>query len=142
MNIFSELETEYNYTHNELLMAKYVLTCIVYEASKIFLLTIIFYFLHRLDVFAISFIFLFILRTNGGGLHFNNYFMCFISTLFLFLMTTMILPDLVTVSYGSMVVSSFIFIHALLKVGPIASPLRPTLSSLNCSAYSLIFLSL
>ena len=46
MNIFSELETEYNYTHNELLMAKYVLTCIVYEASKIFLLTIIFYFLH------------------------------------------------------------------------------------------------
>ena len=116
MNIFSELETEYNYTHNELLMAKYVLTCIVYEASKIFLLTIIFYFLHRLDVFAISFIFLFIL---------NNYFMCFISTLFLFLMTTMILPDLVTVSYGSMVVSSFIFIHALLKVGPIASPLRP-----------------
>ena len=43
MNIFSELETEYNYTHNELLMAKYVLTCIVYEASKIFLLTIIFY---------------------------------------------------------------------------------------------------
>lgn len=82
-------------------------------------------FLHRLDVFAISFIFLFILRTNGGGLHFNNYFMCFISTLFLFLMTTMILPDLVTVSYGSMVVSSFIFIHALLKVGPIASPLRP-----------------
>ena len=118
MNIFSELETEYNYTHNELLMAKYVLTCIVYEASKIFLLTIIFYFLHRLDVFAISFIFLFILRTNGGGLHFNNYFMCFISTLFLFLMTT-------TVSYGFMVVSSFIFIHALLKVGPIASPLRP-----------------
>ena len=59
MNIFSELETEYNYTHNELLVAKYVLTCIVYEASKIFLLTIIFYFLHRLDVFAISFIFLF-----------------------------------------------------------------------------------
>ena len=51
MNIFSELETEYNYTHNELLMAKYVLTCIVYEASKIFLLTIIFYFLHRLDLF-------------------------------------------------------------------------------------------
>ena len=98
MNIFSELETEYNYTHNELLMAKYVLTCIVYEASKIFLLTIIFYFLHRLDVFAISFIFLFILRTNGGGLQFNNYYMCFISTLFLFLMTTMILPDLVTVS--------------------------------------------
>ena len=125
MNIFSELETEYNYTHNELLMAKYVLTCIVYEASKIFLLTIIFYFLHRLDVFAISFIFLFILSTNGGGLHFNNYFMCFISTLFLFLMTTMILPDLVTVSYGFIVVSSFIFIHALLKVGPIASPLRP-----------------
>ena len=35
MNIFSELETEYNYTHNELLMAKYVLTCIVYEASPI-----------------------------------------------------------------------------------------------------------
>ena len=124
MNIFSELETEYNYTHNELLMASMFLHALFMKPVK-FLLTIIFYFLHRLDVFAISFIFLFILRTNGGGLHFNNYFMCFISTLFLFLMTTMILPDLVTVSYGSMVVSSFIFIHALLKVGPIASPLRP-----------------
>ncbi len=63
-------------------LVKYFFQCILSEASKILLFSIIFIRLHLFKEFLFALVLLIFLRTNGGGLHFKHYCSCFIVSFF------------------------------------------------------------
>ncbi|MCI7790394.1 MAG: accessory gene regulator B family protein, partial [Lachnospiraceae bacterium] len=69
-------------------MLLFSINCILYDVSKLLLFILIFYLLHRLDLFLFAFVILLPLRMISGGLHFKHYTSCLFFSLGYFLIVT------------------------------------------------------
>lgn len=95
--ILDKVQTEYGFSDYQIKLLRFSFTGILYDVSKTLLFFIYFFATGRLAEFLFAVIPLILLRTRGGGIHFRNYWTCFIAS-FIYLCTVIrILPAMVAV---------------------------------------------
>lgn len=104
----------------------YVISCIIYEGSKILLFLLFYSYIHQLNSFFYSLIMLLPLRIISGGLHFKHYTACLtFSFLYFYLAIIILMPFRLP-----LVISSILLIVCAVinyKIGPVTSNSRPQL---------------
>lgn len=104
----------------------FTVNCILYDVSKLLLFILIFYLMHKLDLFLYAFIILLPLRTFSGGLHFKHYLSCLLFSLGYFLLVTIPLASL-HLPLALLLPSLFLCTVINVLQGPIRSASRPPL---------------
>ena len=107
-------------------MLLFSINCILYDVSKLLLFILIFYLLHRLDLFLFAFVILLPLRMISGGLHFKHYTSCLFFSLGYFFIVTI---PLTKISLPLLILLPSLLLCLVINVllGPIRSPSRPPL---------------
>lgn len=104
----------------------YVISCIIYEGSKIFLFLIFFSCIHQLNSLFYSMIILLPLRIISGGLHFKHYTACLAFSFLYFYMAIVVLePFKLPIGISSLLLIVCAVINY--KIGPVTSISRPQL---------------
>lgn len=105
----------------------YVISCIIYEGSKLLLFLLFFCCIHQLDSFIYSLIILLPLRIISGGLHFKHYTSCLgFSFLYFYLVNVTLLPLKLPLIISFIILTMCTVINS--KIGPITSNSRPQLN--------------
>ena len=129
-SLIDELKDEYGYSSYDIAMVKYVLTSIFYEFSKLIIFGIFFGFLGYFESFLVSLILLLFLRINIGGIHCKHYITCFLLTFVVLFSSIILLPKLLFVAPILIISICTICMIINYKIGPIASPFRPSPDSI------------
>ena len=129
-SLIDELKDEYDYSSYDIAMVKYVLTSIFYEFSKLIIFGIFFGFLGYFKSFLVSLILLLFLRINIGGIHCKHYITCFLLTFVVLFSSIILLPKLLFVAPILIISICTICMIINYKIGPIASPFRPSPDSI------------
>ena len=136
MNTFAlKIQKMYGYTDYEMAIIKYSITTLFSELSKIIILSIMFLYIGKFDLFITSCVLLIFLRINGGGYHCKHYITCLLLTAIISSVAIILLP-LITIPNFSvvlMVLTICLFINYYL--GPVPSPFRPELDNLLIKHY-------
>lgn len=104
----------------------YLISCIIYEGSKLFVFSLFFGYFHQLDSFVYSLMTLLPLRIISGGLHFKHYISCLVfSFLYLYLVNVTLMP--LKLPLGISIILLYICAVTNYKFGPITSSSRPKL---------------
>ena len=114
-------------TQLQLVKIKFGIQCLLSEASKIIIYTVIFSFLSLTKEFFISLLFFVILRGFAGGYHEETYWRCF-RTSFLILLLSIYLGiylNLTILEKSAVLLASLIFVCIL---APVDHPNKPILS--------------
>lgn len=116
------------------------INCIFYDVSKLLLFILIFFLLHRLDLFLFASVILLPLRMISGGLHFKHYSTCLFFSLGYFLIVTIPLAEL-SMPFGVMLPSLLLCMAINVALGPIRSASRPPLPEseiIHCKKKTLV----
>lgn len=106
----------------------YVISCMIYEGSKLLLFAIFFGCIHQLEGFFYSLIILLPLRIISGGLHFKHYIACFaFSFLYFYLVNIVLVPFKFPLGISIIILSLCAVLNC--KIGPITSNSRPKLKA-------------
>lgn len=106
----------------------YMISCIIYEGSKLLLFLLFFGCIHQLDGFFYSLIILLPLRIISGGLHFKHYTSCLLFSFgYFYLVNVLLMPFKLPLSISIILLSLCAVINY--KIGPITSNSRPQLKS-------------
>lgn len=104
----------------------YIISCIIYEGSKILLFLAFFFCIHKLDGFIYSLIILLPLRIISGGLHFKHYTACLLfSFLYFYVVNVLLMPFRLPLTISFILLTVCAVINY--KIGPITSNSRPQL---------------
>lgn len=104
----------------------YVISCIIYEGSKIFLFFVFFSYIHQLNSFFYCLIMLLPLRIISGGLHFKHYTSCLCFSFLYFCMAIIILAPF-KLPLGISIILLTVCTVINYKIGPVTSNSRPQL---------------
>lgn len=96
MNSFWKyLHTQHGFSIDEVSKIRYAILSVISELSKILIMAIAFLCLGHFWEYVLSLIILCLVRTNTGGLHFGNYFICLAFTFLFFWITVIGIPHLI-----------------------------------------------
>lgn len=109
-------------------LVKYLIQCILSEGSKIVIFAFIFYGLHLFKEYVTSLFLLILLRTNGGGIHFQHYTSCF-AVSFLMLLGSILSAIYIHLAYPIMTIGTLLCLVTGYLLVPITSTNRPPASS-------------
>ena len=107
---------------------RYYMQCIISEGSKIFLFAIVFNALSLLQEYFIALLMLFILRTNGGGIHCKKYISCFL-LIFFMLLGNIILAQYCILEISMQLLALILCLPITVVLVPITSHSRPKLKN-------------
>lgn len=105
-------------------LQKYYWLCFVSEFSKIIIFFVIFLFLGLTKEYGIALLSLMLLRSNGGGLHFEHYISCLLVS-FSFLCGSIFLAMFVTPPHLLVCIVTLLCVPAGYYFAPITSSNRP-----------------
>lgn len=105
-------------------LKEYYIKCFITEISKIIIFLLIFVYMGLTTEYLIALFFLMLLRSNGGGLHFNHYASCLVIS-FMFLYGSIYLAQHITPPTFSMYLSIIICAITGYHLVPITCKKRP-----------------
>ncbi len=105
----------------------YIISCIIYEGSKLLLFFLFFCCIHKLDGFLYSLIILLPLRFISGGLHFKHYISCLVFSFMYFYLVNVVLMPFKFPLFISIIILSVCAVTNFI-IGPITSDSRPQLT--------------
>lgn len=112
------------YTEYEKKLNEYYWKCFFSEFSKTCLFFAIFIFLGLVPEYIVALITLIILRSNGGGLHFEHYLSC-LTVSFIFIYSSILLSKYVTPPQNILYISILLCVLIGYHLVPITSSNRP-----------------
>lgn len=115
-----KIQTTYHFTDTEISRMDYTIRVFFYEASKIFVFIAIFTLLGKLEEYVICLVALLPFRWISGGLHFKNYWSCFLfSFLFFTIITNLLIQVNVPENFQFLI---FLICNvAMYRIGPVTS---------------------
>ena len=125
-------------------LVKYLFLCIISEGSKILLFSLFFLLIGWFREFVVALLALMVLRTNGGGIHFNRYTGCLIFS-FLVLLSSILLAFYLPVSMWIKIPTTLLCAPIGYFLVPIQSAKRPAATDSlirKSKRHTLFFISL
>lgn len=126
MKTLEQRLTECNkYTRYQVKKIVYVVKTLSSDISKLLLMGIFFH--KQLPAYIVALTFLFLLRSYSGGLHFNTYLGCFLTSLTYFILSILVLPT-IQIDFVQKIILLTTCMIICDRIGPITSKHRPPLS--------------
>ena len=120
-----KLRLKNKYTEYQIQQIMYLVKTISSELSKIIIMA--FLFRNHIPVYIFALFALFFLRSFGGGIHFNTYIGCLITTVSYFVLAILVLPSLEVPFYIKFLALNVCMILCS-RIPPATSKYRPPLS--------------
>jgi len=120
-----KLRSKNKYTEYQIQQILYLVKTISSEASKILIMIII--FRNQLLSYFLALIIMFFLRSFSGGIHFNTYMGCLLTTILYFVLAIKLLPQM-TLPFAVKVLLLCLCMILSTRIPPVTSKYRPTLS--------------
>lgn len=148
-SLWKQIKADNGYSDREIKQIKYVLSALFSDFSKLFLMGILFFILHKFPEYIGAVIVLLFIRTNSGGLHFNHYTTCLLFSFLLLFSSVILLPDIVTINKLFMISDLTLCIFISFLLNPVRCVYRPApdrnlirMCHINTFKYIFIFLIL